>query len=121
MPIRDENRSLYPKDWAAISLSIRRDRAGWRCEMMDANGEIGRCSAMHGEPHPITGSKVVLTVMHLDHDPTNNDPRNLLAACQRCHNAYDAPMRRAGIKARARASLCTPELPLPQAPEGGDG
>ena len=119
MPIRAENRSLYPKDWSAISLQVRRDRAEWRCEMMDANGELGRCTAMHGEPHPVTGSRVVLTVMHLDHDPTNNDPRNLLAACQRCHNAYDAPMRRAGIRQRARAALATGDMFEP-AREGGD-
>lgn len=47
--------------------------------------------------------KVVLTVAHLDHQPENCDPANLRAWCQRCHNAYDAPMRRAGIAARARA------------------
>ena len=31
MPIRPENRALYPKDWPAISLEVR-ERAGWRCE-----------------------------------------------------------------------------------------
>jgi hypothetical protein len=36
---------------------------------------------------------VVLQVMHLDHDTTNNDDANLKAACQRCHNLYDQPMR----------------------------
>lgn len=44
--------------------------------------------------------KVVLTVAHLDHQPENCDPENLRAWCQRCHNAYDARMRRAGIKER---------------------
>jgi hypothetical protein len=33
-----------------------------------------------------------------------------MAMCQRCHNAYDAPMRRAGIKARFKASLACGDL-----------
>jgi len=44
--------------------------------------------------------RIILTVAHLDHQPENCDPDNLRAWCQRCHNAYDAPMRRAGIKSR---------------------
>ncbi len=46
--------------------------------------------------------KVILTVAHRDHQPENCDPDNLRCWCQRCHNAYDAPMRRAGTKARRR-------------------
>ena len=45
----------------------------------------------NGQPHPETGSKVVLTIAHLDHDVTNNAPGNLRAWCQRCHLTYDAP------------------------------
>lgn len=108
MPIRPENRALYPKDWPAISLSIRRDRAGWQCEQVDYLGV--RCIAMHGEPHPETGSKVVLTVAHLDHTPEHCHPDNLKAMCQRCHNAYDAPMRAAGLKERRRALMAAGDL-----------
>lgn len=54
--------------------------------------------------------KVVLTVAHLDHQPENCDPSNLRAWCQRCHNAYDAPMRRAGISARSKARLAMKDL-----------
>ena len=102
MPIRPENRERYPKDWKVISLRIREVRAEWRCECA---GECGiehdtRCDAMHGEPHPNTGSKVILTVAHLDHVPENCDDENLKAMCQRCHNRYDMPMRRAGIRER---------------------
>jgi 5-methylcytosine-specific restriction endonuclease McrA len=102
MPIRAENKSLYPKDWKAISLSIRA-RAGNVCETEG-------CGAVNGQPHPITGSNVVLTVAHLDHDPRNCDPSNLKAWCQRCHNRYDAPMRAAGIKSRLRASLAVGDM-----------
>ena len=59
-----------------------------------------RCKARHGRPHPVTGAKVVLTVMHLDHDPGNNVESNLMAGCQKCHNRYDAPTRRRGIAQR---------------------
>jgi hypothetical protein len=52
----------------------------------------------------MTGSLVVLTVAHLNHMPEDCSDENLLAMCQRCHNAYDAPMRRAGIVARRRAA-----------------
>ena len=98
MPIRPENRDRYPADWPAISLAIRVDRAqGW-CECTGQCGRDGhnagwmrnRCAALHGQPHPITGSVVVLTVAHLDHQPENCDPANLRAMCQRCHLSYDA-------------------------------
>lgn len=54
--------------------------------------------------------KVVLTVAHLDHQPENCDPENLRAWCQRCHNVYDAPMRRAGIKSRSRTKLAVADM-----------
>jgi 5-methylcytosine-specific restriction endonuclease McrA len=95
MPIRAENRALYPADWRLISLSVRRE-AGWKCEW---------CPAVNGEPHPVTGSKVVLTVAHLDHMPQNVERANLRALCQKCHNGYDANTRRAGIVARKALPL----------------
>jgi len=90
MPILPENRGKYPKDWPEISRRIRFERAGGRCEWKD---DGVRCQAMHGEPSPLTGSKVVLTTMHLDHDPANCDDDNLLAACQMHHNRYDRAHR----------------------------
>jgi 5-methylcytosine-specific restriction endonuclease McrA len=54
--------------------------------------------------------KIVLTVAHRDHTPENVDPANLFHACQRCHNRYDAPMRRAGIQARAREKRASGDL-----------
>lgn len=105
MPIRPENRARYPKDWKAISARIRFERAESRCECTGQCGldHGGRCEARHMEPHPTTGSKVILTTMHMDHTPENNSDDNLMAGCQQCHNRYDAPMRRAGIKERAEA------------------
>lgn len=84
MPIKPENKGRYPKDWKEISRRIRFQRAGNRCEI---------CGAENYKPHPVTKSKVVLTVMHLDHTPENCADENLRASCQRCHNRYDAATR----------------------------
>lgn len=84
MPIKPENRAKYPLNWRDISLRIRA-RANNCCEF---------CGAENGKPHPITGSKVVLTVAHHpDPDPSNCSDSNLHALCQKCHNQLDAPMR----------------------------
>lgn len=86
MPIRESEKARYPSDWKAISLRIR-ERANWVCEGSPAYPD---CRAENGAPHPVTGSKVVLTVAHLDHQPENCGDDNLRAMCQRCHLTYDA-------------------------------
>jgi hypothetical protein len=85
------HRSRYPKDWEKISERIRFQRAHFVCECEGECGHDhrGRCTAAHGMAHPITGSKVVLTVAHLDHTPSNCADDNLKAMCQRCHLSYD--------------------------------
>ena len=47
---------------------------------------------------------IVLTIMHLDHDITNNCYSNLAAGCQRCHNKYDAKNRAINRKAKRNAA-----------------
>lgn len=113
MPIRPEDRGKYPPDWRAISKRIREERARNRCEQCGApNGRaIARGSdgtymledgqvfdAETGEPRgyargseypSVRWVRVVLTVAHLDHDPTNSADENLRALCQRCHLAHD--------------------------------
>jgi 5-methylcytosine-specific restriction endonuclease McrA len=91
VPIRESEKARYPDDWKAISRRIR-DREGNRCKW---------CHAENGLAHPETGAIVVLTVAHLDHQPEHCGDENLAALCQRCHNRYDAPMRRQGRKDRA--------------------
>ena len=77
----------YPDNWKEISEYIRFHRAGNKCET---------CGAKNYEPHLITGSKVILTVAHINHqkmdvryNPDHYDPddedNNLVAECQRCH------------------------------------
>ena len=73
MPIAPENRARYPKDWKAIVERVR-ERSGDRCE---GSPRWPDCRAANGEPHPETGSKVVLTTAHLDHVPENCDLANL--------------------------------------------
>jgi 5-methylcytosine-specific restriction endonuclease McrA len=84
VPIKREKKWLYPDNWQRISLLVRK-RAGGRCEL---------CPAEHGRRHWLTGSRVVLTVHHINGDPTDNRRLNLLALCQRCHNKLDQPFRR---------------------------
>lgn len=43
MPIKPENRALYPKDWPQISREAK-ERAGWRCQHCGPDGK--RCTAM---------------------------------------------------------------------------
>ena len=78
MPI--DYKTYHPK-WTLISKLIRFKRAQNKCET---------CGAKNYEPHPVTGSRVVLTVAHLDHDKSNNRFSNLKALCQRCHLTLDA-------------------------------
>ena len=114
MPIRPENRSRYPKDWPEIRARIRH-RSGNRCECTgQCGGHPGiRCAWTHlALKENAKGNEcyVMLTVMHLDHHPENNSDDNLLHACQGCHNRYDAPMRRQGIKERKRAEMAIGDL-----------
>ncbi len=93
MPIKPENRERYPANWSEIVEQVRK-RSGNRCEFnIIGIGQFQRCGAVNGQPHPETGSKVVLTVAHLDHIPEHCDMDNLLHGCQKCHNAYDAEHR----------------------------
>jgi hypothetical protein len=84
--------SRYPPDWKAIVARVA-ERSGGRCE---CRGECGtpscasQCAAVNKQPHPETGSRVVLTTAHLDHDTMHNDLSNLRHLCQRCHLRYDA-------------------------------
>jgi 5-methylcytosine-specific restriction endonuclease McrA len=89
MPIKPDKKKLYPADWKERRRKVL-ERAMDCCE---GSPRYPDCRAQNGKPHPVTGSKVVLTVAHLDHNPKHNDLNNLRAWCQRCHNTYDAPFR----------------------------
>jgi hypothetical protein len=92
MPIRPENRQRYPREWPAISQSIRFGRAQGRCECVGECGRgthTGRCPNEHGRAAYGTGSAVVLTTAHLNHTPEDCRDENLRAMCQGCHLHYD--------------------------------
>jgi hypothetical protein len=91
MPIKPENKNRYPKDWKKISHRIRFVRAQGRCECEGecGRGHYGRCPNLHGEPAYGTGSIVVLTVAHLEHQPEKCEDGDLKAMCQGCHLHYD--------------------------------
>lgn len=136
MPIRAENKALYPKEWPVIAARVRA-KAGNVCEYCGVpNYELGgrvhgggwrramlveRLSRLEwphpgdyawceGHPEKLRIVRIVLTVAHLNHDPTDCREENLKALCQLCHNRHDAPMRRRGIQERARASRALKDL-----------
>ena len=71
----------YPLDWPVRSWFVRVVRARNRCEW---------CGARNHQPHPDTGSRVVLTTAHVyDRAPAAASLLNLAALCQRCHLNHD--------------------------------
>ena len=110
MPIRPENRARYPADWKAIRAEVLA-RAGNCCE---GTPNYPGCRAANGQPHPDTGSRVVLTIMHMDHQPENNgtpgDRPNLRAGCQRCHLDWDKDHHAETARATRRARLAARDL-----------
>lgn len=80
MPCNYKN---YDFNWKNIRKAIL-NRAKHKCEL---------CNTENYKPHWKTGSRVVLTVHHIDFDKENNKPYNLLALCQRCHLKLDMPMK----------------------------
>lgn len=119
MPIKPENKGLYPANWKQIRTSILA-RAGNCCEMCGVRNsafifrlahdpsvyvyydrdndrfyrpdgrELRESDLHHGFDVSKQPSRVVLTIAHLDHNPTNNAHENLKALCQRCHLKHDA-------------------------------
>jgi hypothetical protein len=119
MPISPENKLLYPANWKEISKSIR-ERAGDRCEFCGvSNYAVGyrnsanefieiECSfagdmeALDAISEGYKIIKIILTVAHLDHNPSNCDPANLRCLCQKCHNTYDRKHRNINAQATNR-------------------
>lgn len=120
MPIRPEMKDRYPPDWPQISDYIRFTRAQGRCE---CDGRCGRpadhldvdnrCRNHHAGAAYKTGSRVVLTTAHLEHDPAKCADQDLMAMCNGCHLNYDrehhaqtrAKTRAAAIAAAGQGSL----------------
>ncbi len=141
MPIKPENRAKYPKNWDDIS-SAAKWRAGWRCmhpgctaRQYEAGlweGEIWKAQAEPAETYSQARQNaadlqfsnygddpgapkfivIVLTTMHLDHDPKNCDPDNLRPACQRHHLRYDEQHHKESAYMTRMTKRGNLELPL---------
>jgi len=105
MPIKPENKHRYPANWKEIRDRVVLDAMD-RCEDCGvANGTKGY-RGLDGEFHALGEQpavqravaecieavcpshslfRIVLTVHHLDEQPENNAPDNLVALCQKCH------------------------------------
>lgn len=118
MPIRPENKGLYPKNWVDLRQSIlaREDHCCKFCQVpnhwtiyRDTSGQ------WHSTPRKYRHNlyyydangyrhkniRIVLTIAHLNHDPRDNRPENLAALCQYHHNRHDIRDRIAGRRRRA--------------------
>jgi hypothetical protein len=140
MPIKPENKALYPKDWDAISLAAKQ-RARWRCQHPGCVAEqyaVGRwvesgfCTYALGttyaeakqlaaeaqwrlfgdDPQADKLIVIVLTTAHLNHDPADVRPENLAPMCQRHHLAYDAEHHAETAYMTRMAKRGNLELPL---------
>ena len=143
MPIRAENRWLYPIDWRQLSDAIRFERAASRCEhcqrphlarvahlgdgrWWDAerrrwrDGRGRRVRVATADLAAIVRvTRVYIACAHLNHDPTDNAPRNLAALCQRCHMIHDAAEHRRrrwfnAFRRRALRDLFGYAMPVPR-------
>ena len=97
----------YPPNWKTEIRPSILERAGHRCE---GSPRYPDCRAENYQPHPVTGSKVILTIAHLDHDTTHNESDNLKAWCQRCHLTYDAQLHAETRRKKVETAQC-PNLP----------
>lgn len=95
MPIKPENKARYPKDWKQIRARIL-VRAENRCEWPG-------CDLPNYSINPRTGSKVVLTIAHIDHTPENCSDDNLRAWCQQHHLAFDHKLHQQNAYATRRS------------------
>lgn len=77
------NRADYPKNWEQLANRLIVER-GMRCEWAD-------CGAENAQPHPATGSLVVLAACHTcDCEPKCGNETHLLVLCQLHHLQLDA-------------------------------
>jgi hypothetical protein len=120
VPIRPENRHLYPPNWTAITYWVRFVRAAGRCECVGECGRgthPGRCPNEHEGAAYGTGNRVILTTAHLNHQPACWDinvlgASILRAMCQGCHLHYDKEHHAETAKATRAAELAAIMDPL---------
>ena len=77
------NYKEYPANWLTEIRPRILERTNNCCEF---------CGVENYSLYPKTGSKVVLSIAHLDHDKDNHEVKDerLAALCQACHLKYDS-------------------------------
>ena len=99
MPIRQEMKARYPKNWKEIRLRIL-ERADNKCELCGVENHSEYVRKKDGK-----AIKHVLTIAHvLNEDPADCSEGNLMALCCFCHNGLDAKMRAQHRKAKKAAN-----------------
>jgi hypothetical protein len=128
----------YPKDWKTIALKIKKD-ADWICEHCEkpcrkVGESVGEFEKRLGDIwRPLLTEKLkdyketgilqykpkrfLLTVAHLDQNPSNIDADNLRALCAPCHLRYDVKYRSFN---RMRKFERQGQLNLFAKPDGGE-
>lgn len=92
--MKPETKAKYPRNWKEISRAAR-DRAGHKCQWCGTESK----------------PRNVLTVHHVDYNPGNNEPGNLLVLCQKCHLRFQQ-QRRIKLPKEEPAEQGRLELPL---------
>lgn len=71
MSIKKENLKFYKTEWKIITKK-KKTETNYKCQ---------KC----GKEHNTENTKNILTVHHIDSNPQNNTPENLIALCTVCH------------------------------------
>jgi hypothetical protein len=100
-------RARYPDDWEAIALRIKHE-AQWCCQHCQwpcrqpsepLADFLERVQRWRQQQTPLPAKfeaaprRYLLTVAHLDQQPSNQDPSNLKALCTVCHLQFDSRFR----------------------------
>ena len=103
--------------WPGATRLTGRSAAGSSSSTGRRTGASG-ARAVNKEPHPVTGSAVVLTLARVwDKAPENSSLLNLAALCQRCRNRWNAADRaQSRMRRRLANVLRAGQLPLPWPP-----
>lgn len=94
----------YPPNWFSEIRAAILLRAKNACEFcgVENYSPILKREKLRGVVGGVKETRVILTIAHLDHNITNNEPWNLRALCQRCHLKHDQAHHQESCK-RTRA------------------
>ena len=115
-------RARYPKNWDSLALQIKHE-AKWCCQQCQRpcrqpseplatfQQRVERWrQAQTPQPakYEVAPRRYLLTVAHLDQQPSNQDPINLKALCTVCHLQFDSQFRakQRRLKAEFLGQLC---------------